>query len=167
MRAGDAGLVVRVRKAVQGDAEGIAALWNAHIRTGTVTFTSDEKSLEDIQRMIASRSAFVVAERDGEFAGFATYGRFRPGPGYAGTAEVTVFVADKAQGQGTGRALAEALEHSARADGLHVLVAGISGENPAAQAFFGSLGYVRTGLMPEVGRKFGRWLDLVLMQKRI
>ena len=79
--------------------------------------------------------------------------------------EHTVLLAPAAQGKGLGRALMAALEAHAAAAGAHVMIAAIDADNAAGRAFHAALGYVQTGLMPQTGRKFGRWLDLVLMQK--
>ena len=157
-----------VRAARAGDAAAIAAIWAPLIRDTTVTFTTEEKTAADIAAMIGARpGAFVVAEREGGVAGFATYGPFRAGPGYAQSAEVTIILSEGARGQGLGRSLMRALERAARDAGIHVLVAGISADNAAALEFHRALGFAETGRMPEVGRKFGRWLDLVLMQKTL
>ncbi len=137
------------------------------IRNSLATFTTQEKSEVEVAEMIAARQgAFWVAESSG-FDGFATYGAFRPGPGYAATAEHTVMLAAQAQGNGVGRALITQLEQAAQAQGLHVLVAGISSANPGAVAFHSRLGFHLTARMPQVGRKGGTWLDLILMQKII
>ncbi|WP_170422822.1 GNAT family N-acetyltransferase [Ruegeria arenilitoris] len=157
---------MRIRQAKASDAKGVAAITNAIIRDTLVTFTTDERSADSIARDIATRSpAYLVAEKGGEVLGFATYGPFRSGPGYAGCSELTIQLAPQARGQGTGRALIRALEDIAQAQGVHVLVAGISSANPRAIAFHAALGFTEVGRMPEVGFKWAKRLDLVLMQK--
>jgi len=157
-----------IRAARPDDAPAIAAFWNPLIRDSSITFTNKEKTPATIAAMMAERGpAFLVAQEAGAVIGFATYGPFRSGPGYGATAELSIILSDGARGRGIGRALIVELEAAARLGGIHILVAGISADNAAAIAFHRALGYVETGRMPEVGRKFGRWLDLVLMQKRL
>ena len=157
-----------IRQARPEDAEAIAAITNAIIRDTLVTFTTDLKQPEDIASAIASSGPrYLVAELGGKVVGFATYGPFRSGPGYVHTQEHTIQLGPEARGMGLGRALMQRLEQVARDDGVHVLVAGISGANPEGIAFHAALGFVEAGRMPEVGRKQGQWLDLVLMQKII
>lgn len=155
-----------VRPALARDATAIAEIANAIIRDTLTTFTTQERSPADVADDIAKRGvAFQVVEQQGRVSGFATYGRFRNGPGYAHSREHSIQLAPEARGQGAGRALMLALEKVACADGVHVLVAGISAENPGAVAFHTALGFTQVGRMPEVGFKWGQWLDLVLMQK--
>lgn len=157
---------MRVRPAVPEDAGAIAALWNPMIRDTLSTFTTVEKSPGDIRGMIAERpDAFFVAQAQDVCAGFVTFGPFRAGPGYAATVEHTVIVADSGQTRGMGRILLTAAEDAARAQGHHVMVAGISDTNEGAQIFHQQVGYREVARMPQVGRKAGQWLDLVLMQK--
>ena len=159
---------MRIRPAGASDIAPILEIWNPLIRDTSVTFTSVEKTPEGLAADIAARGpAFLVAEEAGAIMGFASHGTFRPGPGYAHTAEHTVIVAPTAQGRGAGRALMRALEDHARAAGVHVLIAGVSAENVPAIAFHRAVGFVDGGRLPEVGRKFGRWMDLVLLHKRI
>ena len=157
---------MNIRQAVPKDAGAIAAIWNREISEGVSTFNSVEKSDAEVARMIAERGAAVlVAEDDRHLIGFATYGSFRGGIGYAQSMEHTIYLDPAARGRGAGRALMRAIEQVARDDGVHVLIAGIGGENAAGIAFHSALGFEEVGRMPEVGRKFGRWMDLVLMQK--
>ncbi|MBW4707566.1 GNAT family N-acetyltransferase [Roseobacter sp. YSTF-M11] len=155
-----------IRLATAQDAAAIASLWNVMIRDTTSTFTSVEKAETQIADLIRERrGALLIAERDSRFAGFVTFGPFRSGPGYAATAEHTILVTPKAHGKGVGRALMTAAEDAARARQIHVMIAGISHTNDAAQSFHEKLGYVEVGRLPQVGRKADQWLDLVLMQK--
>ncbi|WP_299962699.1 GNAT family N-acetyltransferase [uncultured Roseobacter sp.] len=155
-----------IRVAVVEDAPLIAALWNAMIRETTSTFTTIEKTQEEVASLITQRpGAFFVAGDGPEPVGFATYGPFRPGPGYTATVEHTIILSADAQGTGLGRALMARLEEAARADSIHVMIAAISNTNQDAQAFHGRLGFLEVARMPQVGRKSGQWLDLVLMQK--
>lgn len=157
-----------LRRAEEADAAAIAEIWNHYIRDTAVTFTSAEKTPAGLAADIAARRAaglFVVAEAGGVPVGFATAFAFRNGPGYRRSLEHTVQLAPGARGRGTGRALMAALEQAARASGAHVLVAAVSGENAAGIAFHKAIGFAEVGRMPEVARKFGRWMDLVLLQK--
>ena len=79
--------------------------------------------------------------------------------------EHTVILSARAQGRGVGRALMSAIEDHARASGVHVMMAGVSAENPDGVAFHKAVGYAQVARIPQVGRKFGRWMDLVLLQK--
>lgn len=154
-----------IRPAEATDIATISAYWNPLIRDTIITFSSEEKSPDDLAQMIATRPWFFVAEDAGRVIGHATCAQFRGGNGYVHSHEHTIIVDPAAKAQGVGRALMARLEDAARAGGVHVMVAGVSAENAAAIAFHRALGYVETGRMSQVGRKFGRWLDLVLMQK--
>ena len=155
-----------IRQARETDAAAIAEIANWVIRDTLSTFTTVEKKSAAIEQDIIAKGArFLVAEEAGKLFGYAYYGPFRAGPGYAHTAEHTVHLHPTVQGRGIGRALMGELEQCARADDVHVLVAGVSGANPAGIAFHAALGFVEVGRMPEVGRKGGQWLDMVLMQK--
>lgn len=150
-----------IRPAQASDACWIRDLWNGVIADTLITFTTELKSTEDIGDMIARRPVLVLAGQDG----FATYGPFRSGPGYAGTVEHSIMLSPRARGQGQGRVLLEALIRTARHDQKHVMVAAVSGANPDAMAFHAALGFEQVGRMPQVGHKADKWLDLVLMQK--
>ncbi len=156
-----------LRDATSADAGAIAAIWNREIRDGVSTFNTVEKELGALKAAIASDAVYVVAEEDGEVVGFATFGPFRGGPGYVHTMEHTIYLDVAARGKGVGRKLMAALEVAAKGRGVHVLVAGVGGENSAGIAFHKAMGFAEVGRMPEVGRKFERWMDLVLLQKRL
>lgn len=158
-----------IRQAEPRDIPQIAALWNAIIRDTAITFNPHAKTEAEIARTIAERAAeghpFLVAAEGDQVLGFATYAQFRGGAGYARTMEHSINLCPQARGKGVGRRLMAAIEDHARARGLHVMVAAISGDNDGSIAFHAALGYADVGRMPQVGWKFGRYHDLVLMQK--
>lgn len=158
-----------IRPARPDDAPAIAAIWNAIIRDTTITFTTAEKDPAALATDIAAGApVFVATDPDGATPlGFAIGFQFRGGPGYAHTYEHSVHVTDAARGRGVGRALMVALEERLRADGIHSLFAGVSGDNAAGVAFHAAIGFREVARLPEVGRKFDRWHDLVLMQKML
>ena len=157
------------RTTQEADAQAICDIVNPVIRDTTISFNSREKALQDVVAEIrdtcANGHGFVVVEEAGSLLGFASYKQFRGGPGYGRTAEHSIMLAANARGRGVGRMLMQALEDHARASGMHSMIAGVSGENPGGVAFHDRLGYAQVAVLPQVGWKFGRWLDLILMQK--
>jgi L-amino acid N-acyltransferase len=158
-----------IRPAGQRDAPAIMDIWNLVIATTTHNFTTTPKTLAGVETQIADHWAdghgIWVTEAAGAVAGFASYGQFRGGNGYARCMEHSVHLTEAARGKGLGRALMAVLEDHARQAGAHLMIAGISGENPGAQAFHAAIGYSHVARIPQAGWKWGRYLDLVLMQK--
>jgi phosphinothricin acetyltransferase len=157
-----------IRPFAAADTEALLALWNPVIRDTTITFSSEEKTAGSLAALVAERRAagreFFVAD-EGGVVGFASYAQFRGGNGYAHAMEHTVILGPGGRGRGLGRALMAAVEDHARAAGHHTMHAGVSGENLPGIAFHEAVGYRKVAVIPETGWKFGRWLDLVLLQK--
>lgn len=159
---------MKVRAATAADASAICDIVNPMIRDTLVTFTTIERSVDEIKDLIDTHPHRVlVAEFNNEIIGFASCGPFRSGPGYANTCEHTLYVGEGGRGQGVGRRLLERLEIQARNDGVHSLVGAISGANPGAIRFHAQNGFAQAGRLHRAGHKFGQWIDLVLMQKFI
>ncbi|MGH1330865.1 MAG: GNAT family N-acetyltransferase [Paracoccaceae bacterium] len=158
-----------LRPATAQDIPALIAIMAPVIATSTASFSDVERSAQGWAEMIHQRRQdgreIYVAEHAGAVLGYATYDQFRANSGYRHTMEHSVYVADAAQGTGLGRALMEAVEGHARAAGHHTMFGGIDAENSASIAFHEAVGYRIAGRLPQVGWKFGRWLDLVLMQK--
>lgn len=158
-----------IRAVAPRDYAAIAALQAPYIRDTTVSFSAivkDEAALAAYfgARDAAGRGSFL-AEEGGRLLGFASYDQFRPNDGYRHTMEHTIMLAPEARGRGAGRALMEAIEAHSRAAGQHAMVGAITADNHDSIGFHAAIGYEVVGRMPQVGRKFDRWLDLVLMQK--
>ncbi|MFV2051955.1 GNAT family N-acetyltransferase [Aliiroseovarius sp. YM-037] len=162
---------MKIRRATEDDIPTILAIWNPEIRNSATTFNSVEKSEADVRAMLIEKAdagfAFLVAEVSGAVVGFAYYSQFRGGAGYARCMEHSVYLAPEAKGRGIGRALMTEIEDHARSIGAHTIFAGVSADNPAGVAFHESVGYIVVARLSEVGWKFGRWLDLVLLQKHL
>lgn len=163
-----------IRDATADDLPTILELNNLLIPVDSTAWTEQIETIEErrawFTRKQADRWPVLVAEVDDRVVGFTTYGAFRDNAkweGYRFTAELTIHVAPDQHGGGVGRTLMEALVEQARADGLHTLVAAVDGANKGSVRFHERLGFVETARMPEIGFKFGRWLDLVLLQRVI
>lgn len=158
-----------IRPATERDLPAILAITNHAILQTTASWqtvpTTLEARLQWWQERVAAGQPVLVSEIDGAFAGYATYGSFRAYGGYALTVEHSIYVEERFQKRGLGRAFLTALLDHARAAGLHVMVGAISADNPVSIKLHEQFGFTVVGRMPEVGRKFDRWLDLVLMQK--
>ena len=165
---------MRIRDAEGDDAAPICALYNATVSDTTVAWTEEHESLATRQAWLHSQHAaghpVLVAEAEGGVIGFASYGEFRNAtkwPGYRFTVEHTIHIDGTHQGAGVGGALLEALVERATAAGLHVMIGAIDGENDGSIRFHERHGFVQVARVHEVGFKFGRWLDLVLVQRTL
>ncbi len=162
---------MEIRDATEADLPGLVEIYNDVIRTSTAVFSEDPVSLEDRRRWWLARIALgypVLIASDGpEVLGFATFADFRSWPGYRHTVEHSVHVRAVRRGQGIGTALIEALLPIAIALGKHVMVAGIDAANSGSIRLHERLGFRQAGYLHEVGCKFGRWLDLALLERRL
>ncbi|MCU0986001.1 MAG: N-acetyltransferase family protein [Acetobacteraceae bacterium] len=162
---------VSVRDATEGDVAAITAITNEAILNTTANWNLTPVTVEARAAWLADRRGagfpVLVAERAGQVIGFGSFGPFRLFEGYLHTVEHGLYVHPAAHRQGAGAALMAALIGRAEALGMHVMVGAIEARNVASLALHQRFGFVRVGLMPEVGRKFDRWLDLVLMQKML
>lgn len=158
-----------VRDARIGDLPAILEIHNRAIAETTAIWDDEPIDLADRQAWFDNRTAhgrpIVVAEVDGELAGYASYGPWRPKSGYRHTAENSIYIADHFQRRGIGAALlAELIERARTAGDIHAMIAVIESRNTASIALHERFGFRTVGQLPEVGRKFGRWMDLTLMQ---
>ncbi len=156
-----------IRTATAEDAAALSVIWNGVIRDTTSIFNSTERGLDEIVAVIEAGDPFFVWDDGDGIQGFARWFPFRGTDGYRHTVEHTVLLAPGVHGRGVGRQLMERLFETARAADKHVMVACVTAENRAGIAFHQRMGFEQTGFMPQVGRKFGRWLDLAILQKRL
>lgn len=160
-----------IRDAMPADAGAIAAIYNDAVRHTTAILMEGEVDAANRAQWMEARQGIgypvLVAEEGGRVLGYAAFGDWRPFDGFRGTVENSVYVAPEARGQGVAQALLAALIPRARACGKHVIVAAITAENTASLRLHEKLGFVETARMPQVGQKFGRWLDLVFLQLQL
>jgi L-amino acid N-acyltransferase len=159
-----------IRDAREDDLPGILAIYNHVIAHTTAVYTDTPAPLADREAWFEARRAGgfpVLVADDGGVIGFASFGDFRPWPGYARTVEHSVHVARDSRGRGIGTALVARLIEEARARGKHVMIGGIDAANAASIALHCRLGFVEAGTLREVAQKFGRWLDLLFMQRML
>ncbi|CAN5192007.1 GNAT family N-acetyltransferase [soil metagenome] len=158
-----------IRPVIAADTAAVQAIYAQHVLNGTGTFEEDPPTVSDIQGRIEAVTRrglpYLIAEIDGEIAGFAYAGPFRLRAAYRYTAEDSIYVAPSHIGQGVGRRLLEALIAACRDLGLHQLVAVIGDSaNGASVGVHKSCGFELQGVLPGLGFKHGRWLDVVWMQ---
>jgi phosphinothricin acetyltransferase len=161
---------MEVRRAEPGDAEAIRAIYNAEVTTSTVTFDMVPRTVaEQLEWLARHRGAHpaVVAVEEGAVVGFGSLSPFRDRPAYATTVEDSVYVAAERRGRGVGRLLLAELVRLATDHGFHTVIARISGDNDVSIALHRAEGFALVGVEREVGRKFGRWIDVTVMQRML
>ena len=159
---------ITIRSATLNDLDAITEIYNQAILNTTATFDTTPKTLEE-QKTWFSRHGpqhpVLVAREDGPVIGWAALSEWSNRCAYSGTAEISFYVHEDCQGRGIGRKLAEATVCAGRDTGLHTLIARIAQGNEASVHIAESLGFNHIGVMKEVGQKFGKLLDVYLMQK--
>ena len=172
LTTGAAGTVtgVNLRLACPEDAEATREIYNIEVTGSTVTFDLVPRSLEDQLAWLDQRSgamAVVVAEIDGQVVGFASLSPYRDRPAYATTVEDSVYVHADFRDRGVARALLAEILDIAATRGFHAVMARIVGGHDASIGLHSSLDFEIVGTEREVGRKFGKWLDVVIMQRML
>jgi phosphinothricin acetyltransferase len=156
-----------IRPATSADAAAIAAIYNHYVRTSTATFDTQEKSAEDRVAWLAEHDAshpVLVAENDGRIVAWGSLSRWGTRCAYEHSVEISVYVHPESTQAGVGPSVAEALIEIGRACGHHALISQTVSENEPSLKMTRRLGFAEVGTLRQVGRKFDRWLDVVLME---
>ena len=164
-------MTVNLRPAVaDSDLQPILDIYNEQVETSTATFDLEPRSMSAQREWVKQFEppyALLVAENNGEIVGWGCLHPFGGKPGYRFSTENSVYVRGDVRGSGVGKALLIALIEAGAANGFHTIIARIAGDNPASVRLHESLGFEHVGREREVGRKFDRWLDVVVMQRML
>jgi phosphinothricin acetyltransferase len=159
---------MQIRDAIEADIDEITAIYNEVLTHSTAIYNDTPATREDRSAWWRARRdqgyPVVVAMDCNRVVGFASFGDFRPWPGYRFTVEGTVHIHADTRGQGVGSELLKHIIERARALGKHTMIAGVDSENTASLRFLDRFGFERAGQLREVGFKFDRFLDLVFLQ---
>ncbi len=159
---------MELRLARIDDAEAIRGIYNNEVASGTATFDLTPRTLEQQRDWLTERSGahmVIVAEADRAIVGFGALSRYMQRPAYSTTVEDSVYVRPENQGQGIGEAILARLIERASEHGFHTIIARIGSESEGSIALHRKAGFEDVGKEREIGRKFGRWLDVVIMQR--
>jgi L-amino acid N-acyltransferase YncA len=152
------------------DIPAITAIYSHHVLNGTGTFETTPPTEQDMAArrsdVLAKELPFLVAEEDGRILGFAYCNWFKPRPAYRYSAEDSIYMADGARGRGAGKQLLAALADQAQAAGVRKLIAVIGDSaNHGSVRVHEAIGFSHVGVLKSCGWKFGKWLDVVMMEK--
>jgi phosphinothricin acetyltransferase len=158
-----------VRLATDADAEATRLIYNREVEGSTVTFDLVPRDLDEQLAWLGAHDgahpATVATSTVGEVLGFASLSPWRDRPAYSTSVEDSVYVRDDQRGRGVGRALLADVVERARAHGFHAVFARVVGGHEASIGLHVAQGFEVAGVEREVGRKFGRWLDVVVLEQ--
>jgi L-amino acid N-acyltransferase YncA len=159
---------VLIRKAELADLQAITEIYNEAILSTTATFDTEPKTPAERLSWFQShdqRHPILVAVADDKVVGWVALSRWSDRPAYDDTAETSFYVKSDYRGRGIGRKLKQAIIDEARRLKYHAIIARVAGESDISLHLNESFGFVQVGTMKEVGRKFGRYLDVHILQK--
>ncbi|SNS90594.1 phosphinothricin acetyltransferase [Noviherbaspirillum humi] len=153
-----------IRPATLADAAAFAAIYNPYVATTTISFEEIEVAADDMARRIEhtleAGLPWLVVETSGEVMGYAYASKWKERSAYRHSVESSIYLREDAAGKGLARPLYEALLSRLRAQGVHAVMGGITQPNEASVRFHERFGFRQVALFPEVGYKFGRWIDV-------
>jgi L-amino acid N-acyltransferase YncA len=163
---------MQVRQATEADVPEIQAIYAYHVLTGTGTFEEEPPSVEEMHERLAKVLqhgwSWLVATDATGILGYAYYTQFRDRSAYRYCAEDSIYVREDVRGQGVGKALVARLIEDATARGMRQMIAVIGdSDNVGSIGMHASLGFARSGMLKAAGIKFGRWVDVVSMQRTL
>lgn len=163
---------VIIRRAEMADAPALLDIYNHYVRETAITFDLEPRTLAQRQEWLAGfapsgRYQCFVAVRDGQVIGWASSGRFKERQAYETSIETSIYLAPAEAGRGLGRRLYTTLFEALRAEDVHRAYGGVTQPNPASNRLHEAMGFVRQGVLPEIGRKFGRYWDVALYVKAL
>jgi L-amino acid N-acyltransferase YncA len=159
---------VTIRCATPADLPAINDIYNHYVLHSTCTYQTEPETMESRRAWFdhhGEKHPITVAEESGRIVGWGSLSRFHPRAAYAQTVENSVYVDHRQHRRGIGRALLADLIERAEKIGHHAIIAGIDGEQAPSVALHAALGFEQVGYLKQVGFKFGRWLDVIYMQR--
>ena len=160
--------MLTIRSASIKDLDGITNIYNEAISKTVATFDTEEKSIDEQKIWFQEhgpKNPIIVAEENGNILGWAALSKYSTRCAYSNTAEISLYVKEKYQGRGIGKKLMEKIIQEGKKAGLHVILARITEGNEKSVYLHKSVGFEHVGILKEVGMKFGKQLDVYLMQK--
>lgn len=157
-----------IRNVKESDALQISEIYNHYIRNTTITFEEAETDEDEIIRRIkdvTEKFPWIVNEEDGIINGYAYAGRWKERSAYRYSAENTVYVHKDHSGKGIGKMLLKELIVELKKKGIHSILAGIALPNEASIVLHEKCGFIRCGILRQVGFKFGKWVDVGYWEK--
>ena len=157
----------QIRLAEQKDAEVIREIYNHEVRNSTATFDLVERTTKEQEEWLNERSgafSVLVAEMSNKILGFASLSPYKARAAYRTTIEDSVYINEEFRNQGIAGELLSCLLEVAQSSGFHAVIARIGGANEASIALHQRFGFKIVGTEKEIGRKFGKWQDVVVMQ---
>ncbi len=160
--------MLRIRQSRLKDLEAITEIYNDAILKTTATFDTEPKTMKEQKIWFGDHGKkypILVAEQDGSVIGWASLSRWSDRCAYSDTAEISIYIKEEFQGKGIGKKLMRAIISEGKRAGLHTVIARIAQGSEISIRLHESVGFGHVGVMKEVGRKFGKLLDVYLMQK--
>jgi phosphinothricin acetyltransferase len=157
-----------MRNATIDDLKSITKIYNDAIKNTVATFDTEIKTIKEQTKWFSDhgkKNPILVAEENGSVIGWAALSKYSTRCAYSDTAEISLYVKEENQGKGIGKKLMESIIKEGKNAGLHVIIARITDGNKKSIHIHESVGFSHIGIMKEVGYKFGKLLDVYLMQK--
>lgn len=160
-----------IRSAHPADAAAIAAIYNHYVATTTITFEEAEVDPDEmavrITKVISSKLPWLVLEQEGTIVGYAYASKWKERSAYRFSVESSIYLHRDARGKGHARRLYQHLFHLLHQSGVHLVIGGVALPNEASVGLHEKMGFRPVGMFSEVGRKFGRWIDVGYWQLRL